>query len=190
MQGKTDSPLTTKGIRMTENLAADISAKQMDVIYCSPLGRTLQTADILFGDQEIRIEDRLREIDLGTWEGRLQADLDIEDTEQHTNFWKNPDRFICPGGENFQEVSERSVDCLLELAARHEGESVALVSHTLIIRAMLFYIEQRPLADFWLPPAVYPASISELVVEDGTFTIRRFADISHYDPEDCPQGAY
>lgn len=218
MQGKSDSPLTQNGIRMTENLAKIIP--DVDVIYSSPLGRTLQTAKLLFGDRALRIDDRLQEIDLGEWEGRLQADLDIEETEQHTNFWKKPDRFQVVGGiddpaadgagsaipptasdpaspmpatytgENFHDISKRSVECMIDLAAKHEGESIALVSHTTIIRAMLFHIEQRPLSDFWLPPAVYPASLSEVVFEGDRFEIKTFANIDHYDPEDRPQGMY
>jgi hypothetical protein len=58
-----------------------------------------------------------------------------------------------------------------------------------VASAMLFYIEQRPLSKFWQPPAVYPASVSEIHFEDGKFSIARFADSSHYDPEDQPSGA-
>ena len=150
----------------------------------------MQTARIVFGDREIHTDDRLREIDLGDWEGRLQSDLDIEDAEQHSNFWKAPHLCQPPAGENFQRVEARSVECLRELAARHEGETIALVSHTTIIRSMLFSIDPRPLSNFWDPPAIYPASLSEIDVIDGQFSIARFGDIAHYDPQDRPSGAY
>ena len=199
MQGQTDSPLTPKGIRMTERLALKLPT--MDKIYVSPLGRTMHTAELLFGKRKFKKEDRLREIDLGEWEGRLQADLDVEEPEQHTNFWKNPDQFqVLSGpasrppatysGENFYDISKRSVECMQDLAAKHEGETIALVSHTTIIRAMLFHVEQRPLSEFWLPPAVYPASVSEVTFDGSAFEIKTFANIDHYDPADRPSGAY
>lgn len=130
------------------------------------------------------------EIDLGEWEGRLQAELDIDDAEQHSNFWKSPHRFAPQTGETFECVHRRAAACLHDLAARHDGESIALVSHTTVIRSMLFSIEERPLADFWNPPAVYPASVSEVHVEDGQFKIARFGDIAHYGPDSRPSGAY
>ena len=188
MQGRSDSPLSEKGIRMTERLAQKVPFA--DQIYASPLGRTLHTARLLFPRLEIRTDDRLREIDLGTWEGRLQADLDRDDPEQHAHFWNAPHLFQPSEGERFQDVEARSVECLHDLAAKHAGETIALVSHTTVIRSLLFYIEPRPLADFWNPPAVYPASISEVHVEDGQFRIARFADMGHYDPADIPTGAY
>jgi probable phosphoglycerate mutase len=174
MQGQTDSPLTPKGIRMTERLALKLPT--MDEIYVSPLGRTMHTAELLFGRCDLKKEDRLREINLGEWEGRLQADLDVEEPEQHTNFWKNPDQFQVAGGigdpaagsptpptakdpaspmpattysgENCYDISKCFVECMQDLAAKHEGETIALVSHTTIIRAMLFHVEQRPLSEF------------------------------------------
>jgi phosphoserine phosphatase len=188
MQGRSDSPLTEKGIRMTERLAKDFPT--IGTVYASPLGRTMQTATILFQGLEINTDDRLKEIDLGDWEGRLQADLDREDPEQHSNFWKRPHRFICPGGENFEDIQARSIECLQDLARRHEGETIAIVSHTTILRTMLFSIEKRPLSEFWEPPAVYPASVSEIHVENGVFKVIRLGDISHYDPSDIPSGAY
>ncbi|VGO15996.1 Phosphoserine phosphatase 1 [Pontiella desulfatans] len=188
MQGRSDSPLTEKGIRMAERLADGFPP--VDAVYASPQGRARRTAEIIFGNREIQTDDRLREIDLGEWEGRLQAELDIDDAEQHSNFWKSPHRFAPQTGETFECVHRRAAACLHDLAARHDGESIALVSHTTVIRSMLFSIEERPLADFWNPPAVYPASVSEVHVEDGQFKIARFGDIAHYGPDSRPSGAY
>lgn len=188
MQGRMDSALTEKGIRMAQRLAETLPV--VDVVYASPLGRTMKTARILFGGREVRTDDRLREIDLGEWEGRLQAELDVEDAGQHSNFWNTPHRFVCPGGENFSCVQKRAVESLRDLATKHAGQAVAVVSHTTVIRSMLFYIEPRPLSEFWNPPAIYPSSISEVHVEDGRFRIMRFGDIGHYDPQDQASGAY
>lgn len=188
MQGRADSPLTNKGVRMAERLAPQLPS--IDTVYSSPLGRTMHTAKILFGERDIRTDDRLREIHMGDWEGRLQADLDIEDATQHANFWKSPHLFEPASGEDFHAVKSRSVECLREVAKQHTGESIALVSHTTIIRAMLFSIDSRPLSAFWNPPAIYPASISEVNIENDQFSIAHFGNIDHYEPADIPTGAY
>lgn len=194
MQGRADSPLTALGVEAVEQLAPEIPS--VCAVYSSPSGRTMQTAKILFpfdsaqGGQglEIICDDRLREINLGDWEGRLQADLDVEDPEQHSNFWNAPHLFKKDGAETFSEVAVRAADFFNEIAARHVGESIAVVSHTTVIRSMLFSIEPRDLSEFWNPPAVYPASISEVEVVDGIPRIVRFGCTAHH--EHSHSGAY
>jgi phosphoserine phosphatase len=189
MQGQSDSPLTEKGIEMAQKLGECMP--EVDVIYASPLARTMHTARLIFGAKsEIWRDNRLLEINLGAWEGRLQAKLDEEEPENHGYFWRSPDRFMCPGGESFQQVYHRSVSCLRDLASRHPGERLALVSHTIPIRSMLYSIEKRPLADFWLPPAIYPASLSELHYDEKGFQVVQLGMIDHYDEADRPTGAY
>lgn len=141
----------------------------------------MQTANILFQGLEINCDDRLREIDLGDWEGRLQADLDLEDPEQHSNFWHAPHRFQKEGAETFLDVAKRGREFFKEMAARHPGESIAVVSHTTVIRSILFSIEPRELSAFWNPPAIYPASVSEVEIEQGVPRMIRFGCTAHHD---------
>jgi probable phosphoglycerate mutase len=72
----------------------------IEKIYCSPSGRTMKTANIIFPGVEIHCDDRLREIDLGDWEGRLQSDLDEEDPDIHSSFWTSPHRYQERGRRN------------------------------------------------------------------------------------------
>ena len=186
MQGRTDSPLTALGLDATKKLAVDFP--KVGKIYCSPIGRTVHTANILFGEQTIVCDDRLREIDLGDWEGRLQADLDREDPEMHFNFWNAPHRYQKEGAESFSQVADRAAECFMELAERHAGETIAVVSHTTVIRSILFSIEPRDLAEFWNPPAIYPASVSEVEILDGVPRIVRFGCTAHHEHDHS--GAY
>ena len=186
MQGRADSPLTALGVEAAEQLAPEVPP--VSAVYASPSGRTMQTASILFGDQEIVRDDCLFEINLGDWEGRLQADLDVEDPEQHSNFWKAPHLFNKDGVETFADVAARASEFLREISERHAGETIAVVSHTTVIRSMLFSVELRELSEFWKPPAVYPASISEVQIVDGVARIVRFGCTAHH--EHSHSGAY
>jgi broad specificity phosphatase PhoE len=186
MQGRMDSPLTALGVDAARQLAPEIP--EVGAVYASPSGRTLQTANILFGGQNIVCDDRLREIDLGDWEGRLQADLDVEDPEMHSNFWNAPHRYQKEGAETFTQVADRAVEFFKEISEHHEGEIIAVVSHTTVIRSILFSIEPRALADFWNPPAIYPASVSEVELIDGVPRIVRFGCTAHHEHEH--DGAY
>ena len=52
-------------------------------------------------------------------------------------FNHDPDRWCVQGGETFAAVQQRMTDVLLELAQRHEGETIAVVSHGMAIRAYI-----------------------------------------------------
>lgn len=75
----------------------------------------MKTANIIFPEVEIHCDDRLREIDLGDWEGRLQSDLDEEDPDIHSSFWTAPHRYQKEGAETFAQVAERSVAFFKEI---------------------------------------------------------------------------
>lgn len=186
MQGRLDSPLTALGIEAARQLSLEIP--EVGAIYSSPSGRTLQTANILFSGQQIVCDDRLREIDLGDWEGRLQADLDIEEPERHSHFWNTPHRYAKEGAETFTQVADRATGFFREIAKRHEGETLAVVSHTTVIRSILFSINPRDLSEFWNPPAIYPASVSEVEIINGVSRIIRFGCTAHHDHNHA--GAY
>jgi len=193
MQGRMDSPLTALGIEAAmklsevfppfgkENCAPTQSVPTVGKVYCSPSGRTLQTANILFSGQNIVCEDRLLEINMGSWEGRLQSELDVEEPALHACFWDAPQHYSKEGAENVAQVTERAVEFFQEIAERHQGETIAVVSHTVVIRSILFLIEPRDLCDFWKPPAVYPASVSEVELIDGVARIVRFGCTAHHD---------
>jgi len=72
----TDLPLNDIGIKQAESLRDNIDISSFDAIYTSPLKRSYQTADIINqGALEIHTDNRLREINYGSWDG-----LDIVDT--------------------------------------------------------------------------------------------------------------
>lgn len=186
MQGRMDSPLTEEGILNAERLAPALP--QMDAIYCSPAGRAHRTAELVFGNVPFQFEERLQEIDMGDWEGRLQAELDVEAPGDHRAFWEQPHRYHRSTGETYADVAERSIACFHEIAARHPNERIAVVSHTIVIRSILFSIEPREPADFWAAPAIYPTSVSVIEHEGGNFGIQRFGCMAHSFTQ--PNGLY
>ena len=75
--GVTDVPLAPIGHRQAEALANRLRRQHVDVLYCSPQRRALETAAplaVALG-LEIRTLEALREIDFGLWENRLRAEL-------------------------------------------------------------------------------------------------------------------
>lgn len=77
LQGHLDSPLTDQGIADAQRQAAIMEpALALDPpCYVSPLGRTIQTADIALAGRRYQTDPRLMEIDAGAWQGRYRADI-------------------------------------------------------------------------------------------------------------------
>ena len=75
-QGRTNNSLSERGEKEVENTALAFKDKKVDLIYCSPLKRTIQTAEIFnfFHNSPIIFDDRLIEIDQGIFSGRSTKD--------------------------------------------------------------------------------------------------------------------
>ena len=74
LQGRLDSPLTQLGYRQAA-MQAELLRGVEGLRVSSPQGRALQTARIVFGERSFRTDDRLAEIDIGTFSGQLLTDL-------------------------------------------------------------------------------------------------------------------
>ena len=85
LQGKTDVPLSEAGRPVVEQAAAAYRDTHIDVCYCSPLIRAVETAEIVLRGREIPIitDVRLEEMGFGICEGT-------------TDFQDNPDNPIYP----------------------------------------------------------------------------------------------
>lgn len=70
-QGWCDSPLCRIGILQVENIADEIRTYKIDKAYTSPLGRAVQTADIILHGTGLHAvqEERFKEVNFGILEG-------------------------------------------------------------------------------------------------------------------------
>src|SRR5512137_1402932 len=71
LQGRIDNPLSEKGRREAEQLAARLKDEPIDAFFSSPLRRAQETAAIIgrFHDRGLTLVPEFSEIDLGDWEG-------------------------------------------------------------------------------------------------------------------------
>lgn len=140
-----------------------IEQLHIDEIYCSDLGRTKETASIIFPNREIQFTQLLRERSLGSDEGKRAADLfKHEDAwKHHVNLEKDSfeERLTkrVPDGENYIMVMER---CRKFLQTLHisEDTTIAVVAHFHLIRCMIAVLTHREddpsMFDWMIPNAV------------------------------------
>lgn len=128
LQGQTDIPLNRTGREQVEALRPYVEEFAPDAVLASPARRAAQTARILSQRHPV-YEDRLKEADLGQWEGRTAEQIGADYLA-----WRNG-TVLPPGAEPREAVVERVMSCLQE-AASAPG-NVLIATHGGVIRTAL-----------------------------------------------------
>ncbi len=157
-QGQLDSPLTETGIRRTEIQRERLKDLHFSAVYCSPLGRTRQTLEILNPSTDKTVyDDGLKEVSLGLLQGKTHSDLNEEETEAQNRFWNNPGEFTLEGAESMDNLEKR-VREFLDRISKDQGP-VLLVTHTVIIKMITKILESRPIEKLWDEPYLHPGTL-------------------------------
>ncbi len=106
--GQLDVPLSSQGRREAEALARRLSGVRLDRIISSPMIRALETAQIVAEGRPVEIDERLRELDYGRWEGLDYAEIQARDPELRARWEADPASTHSPGGESGFEVADRA----------------------------------------------------------------------------------
>jgi probable phosphoglycerate mutase len=136
-QGLLPVPLDETGVAQAAELAEEAAGHEFTVLWCSPLLRARQTADIVAARIGLEpIEDgRLVETDAGDWTDRPFADVQAEDPDAFAAFVTGDPGFRFPGGESFADQARRVGAALADI---ERGELPALVvCHGQVIRLAL-----------------------------------------------------
>jgi broad specificity phosphatase PhoE len=105
--------------------------KHFSAIYTSDLLRARQTADLIAEPLGLTVilEPRLREMNLGAWEGMLSSDIEVQYPYEIEKRKKDPLHAHTPNGESLLEVSGRVIEAINEITSKHPDRSVLVVSH-------------------------------------------------------------
>jgi len=130
-QGQEDPPLNRRGRDQAQWLAEALSGIPLDVLYSSPLARARETAQTLKErlGVPLHFEERLKEIHLGEWGGKLSAEVAEQDPDRHLRWETDAWSVTPPGGESLFQVRERVHAAADEIVRRHEGKTIGLVAH-------------------------------------------------------------
>lgn len=155
LQGQRESRLTELGRRQADGTGRALAAMGLafDACYCSPLRRARETAELVAARLGLRpIPDpRLQEWCLGQGEGLLWDEAAAEFPQLALLNRRDDPELGLPGGETRRQLWTRVGEALEELAARHAGQRLLLVSHGGAIRAMFHHVCGDVPAHAWLP---------------------------------------
>lgn len=135
-QGRTDIPLNETGRRQAALAARALVGMHPDVIYCSPLIRTQQTAEPLLRatGMDFTVEPDLAEISVGSWEGMTFDQVDQIDPQFRRDLSAGRDARRSDEGETASETGVRVAGALRAIVARHPGKQILVFSHGVAIR--------------------------------------------------------
>ena len=150
-QGQADIPLNIAGLEQARKLASSLPVNGYTAIYTSDLIRARQTAQELANrlNIPIHIDARLREINQGSWQGRLLKDVEMELAHFFPNHWNDPVHARAPGGESVWEVAERMTQAVNEISHTHPGEHILLVGHGLALATIYCRACSIPLSEVY-----------------------------------------
>lgn len=132
-------------------------------LYVSPLERTRETARPIAQQLGLRAVTHkgLLECDFGAWTGQRLSVL--RKKREWATVQQSPSTFRFPDGESFVEMQLRMWRTLEEIAQRHRGESVVVVSHADPIKAAVTFAQGVPL-DLFQRTVISTCSISGLLL--------------------------
>src|ERR1700737_4898509 len=182
--GATDVPLSDEGREQTRRLAERLSRERIAAVYASPLGRTIETAQILAAPHKLDVQARegLREISHGRWEQMTRREVEEKFPEEAAEWEKDPYTFAPLGGESGLAVTARALPALIELVREYPGKNILIVSHKATIRLLLSSL-------LGFDPRGYrdnldqkPAALNIVDFKDPVRArLTLFNDTSHYD---------
>ena len=135
--GVTDIPITTNGIIELNDLRERGIYPKCGIVFSSPMVRATETAKIIFPDQEIIINDNLREINFGEFEGKTADEL--KDREDYTK-WVSGELAAAPGGETTIDFATRlctGIGQIVRCMMDQEVYSAGVVMHGGAIMTLL-----------------------------------------------------
>ena len=124
--GQLDVMLTPHGRHEAEALARRLAGVRIDRIVSSPMLRALETAQTVATGRPVEVDERLRELDYGRWEGLTYVEIEARDPELRTRWDHDPGSTHSPGGESGEDVAARALSFLVELL---EAELATAAAH-------------------------------------------------------------
>jgi probable phosphoglycerate mutase len=149
-QGHADVPLNETGRAQAQVLAEQLAADaRVDVVYSSDLARARETAEIAAQrlGVELVLERDLREIDVGSRQGRTWTEIDNEPP------WD---------GEPHDGHARRILEVLRRIGRTHAGGRVLVVTHGGSVRRVHEHLELET-------PSLANCTVWSCVVEDDIF---------------------
>jgi len=180
LMGQGDHPLTAVGEAQARAVAARLAPLGPMPVYCSDLLRARATAETIareWGPASVRPDRRLRELDLGDYEG-CGWDEFAGDATLRAALDADPYNTALPGGESLALLAERVLAAMRDIVATCRHEAAAIVAHDGTIRVIVNHHLGVPAEKWWTLSTTH-CGVSLLEWTDGWVNVRFVNDTCH-----------
>ena len=185
LQGHIDIPLNAEGERQAAALARALAGEKLNAIVSSDIQRAMQTAQAvarLHAGLQLHTDAQLRERAYGVFEGMLYQDIQQQYPDDFARWQARDIEAVMPAGErvaeSFHQFYDRAIGGLHAVAARHPGQTVAVVAHGGVLECA--YRAARGIQldsprDF----QVKNASVNRFTVAGGKLVLDSWGEVDH-----------
>jgi len=179
-RGRADIPLDEIGKKEAELLGRRLKDVPLKAIYSSPLKRAQETASIIasFTKSPVFIREELIDISFGSWEGLSVEEVKFRFPDLYEKWLNAPHELSFPQGESLKVVEERTFNFIEELKSNHQKDTIALVTHRVVLKVLISKLLGLHLKDFWRIEQGTSA-LNELEWRNGMWIIKKINDTCH-----------
>lgn len=179
-RGWVDIDLDATGLRQAEAAAERVARWEVAAIYSSPLRRAMDTAQIIANRLSLPVVplEGINDMNFGIWQGLSIGEVK-ENYPELFDLWRySPQRLEIPQGESLEDVRKRVVATIDDLTARHEGSTVAMVTHRVVCKVLLCHLLGLDNSHFW-QIAQDTTAINLFEITEGKATVTLLNDTCH-----------
>lgn len=127
--GLLDVDITNEGSSQASNLFKN---KDFTKIYCSPLKRTIQTLHSFKPNVTPTIDNRIKEIDVGEWQGKLKSEIGKEKIKEFLE-----GKYLPNGAESIEETDIRIKNFIVDIFSNsNKDDDILVITHNGAIRSV------------------------------------------------------
>jgi len=177
-RGRLDIPLSETGREQAKFTKDYFNSINIEAVLSSPLIRAVETAKIIFPEKEIIIDERLNNLDLGSWSGIEKEKIKMENPQMWKLWTETPEKIVFPAGESIWDVYKRVCN-LLESIKIMTYEKISLISHRSVLKTLIACAVGLK-NDFFWKFHLDNASVSTLIYDQKRgYVLYKLNDTSH-----------
>jgi len=149
--GWTDAPLNELGKSQAQSLTSAFEDIEIDIIYTSDLKRAKETASYIKKGKGFFVKelDSLRELNFGVAEGLIVEEIKEKHPQVYEDMEKDYIGAKFPEGESLEDMHNRVSQAIDDILVKHDGQSIALVAHSGVIRSIISHLITGDIKHHW-----------------------------------------
>ena len=181
-RGRFNVQLSEQGRKEAIAVARRIALEWKPItVYTSPMQRCIDTGEAIGDACQIQasVLDTLNDIDYGDWQWRTHEEVQEEFPHQFEAWLRAPQLVRFPGGDSLQDLVARTAEAIRTIHSRHPMETVVMVGHDSVNRAILMQMLDQPLSSYWRLEQS-PCCLNLIEFTDYHVRVERINDTAHH----------